>query len=101
MSKTYYSEYINHILRFYIRHQNDKNLRFKTYAEKDNFISAQKVVSKLSNDEQKYINDIYMQGDTLADNIYKTSEKMNIEQFKLWTIVSKVSNQIAKERNLI
>jgi hypothetical protein len=51
--------------------------------------------------DRNVIMDIYERGDTLADNIYHVSKEMNINQDTLWTLVSKVTKRIAKERGLI
>ena len=97
--KTYYTDYINHILRFYTRHYfYDK---FKSDVDRLNYLSADNVFAKLDDKEKLILIDIYSCNDTMGDNVYKIAKMYGINQDKIWTLINKVSNKIAKERKLI
>jgi hypothetical protein len=51
--------------------------------------------------DQDIILDVYSRADTIPDNIYQISKERNINQNEIWTLISKVSKEIAKERGLI
>lgn len=97
MTKPYYADYINRMLRFYSR----KGPVYKTNIDEINYKCVDKVLGKLNPSDKELIIDIYKRGDTLADNIYQVSKEKNINQEKLWTIVNKISKAIARERRLI
>ena len=101
MSKPVYADYINHMLRFYCRTINSHNIRFKDEIDKENFKAVKKVLHGLPEEDRSVIIDVYSKNDTLSDNIYTVSKERKINQDKIWIIVSKVTNLIAKERMLI
>ena len=98
MSKPIYADYTNHMLRFYC-----KTCRVDLIdpIDKLNWAVVDKVLRKLPKEDRDVIIDVYSRGDTLSDNIYTVSKERCIDQEKIWIIVSKVTNQIAKERMLI
>lgn len=97
--KTFYADYVNHILRFYTRHS--KRDGFKSEADKLNYNAAEKVFAKLTEQEQIMLIDVYHRNDTMAGNVYEVAKARGINQDEIWTLISKVSNRIARERKLI
>ena len=51
--------------------------------------------------DKDVIIEVYRRGDTLPDNIYWVAKELKVEQDMIWTLVSKVTKKIAKERGLI
>lgn len=101
MSKPIYADYTNHMLRFYCRTINSHNIKFKDEVNEENFRAVGKVLHGLPEEDRNVIMDVYGRCDTLSDNIYAVSRERKMDQDKIWIIVSKVTNQIAKERMLI
>lgn len=101
MSKPFYADYVNRMLRFYARKIYPENMTVKDPVDINNCLCVAKVLDALPEKDRNVIIDIYERGDTLADNIYHVSKEMNINQDTLWTLVSKVTKRIAKERGLI
>lgn len=101
MSKPFYADYVNRMLRFYARKVYEKDFKVEGHIEVNNCICVIKVLENLPEWDRNVIIDIYRRGDTLADNIYHVSREMNVKQDILWTMVSKVTKKIAKERGLI
>ena len=101
MSKPVYADYTNYMLRFYCRIINSHNIKFKDEVNEENFRAVGKVLHGLPEEDRNVIIDVYGRGDTLSDNIYAVSRERKMDQDKIWIIVSKVTNQIAKERRLI
>ena len=97
----YYSQYVNHMLRFYARYC-DKNLKsFKKPADMKNWFTVKRVLDKLSEKDKNIIIEVYRRRDTLADNIYEVSKELGIDQNVIWTMLNKVTKKIAQERELI
>lgn len=101
MSKPFYADYVNRMLRFYARKVYPEGMTVKDPVDINNCLCVAKVLDALPEKDRNVIIDIYERGDTLADNIYHVSKEMNINQDTLWTLVSKVTKRIAKERGLI
>jgi len=87
------------MLRFYSRFPKLKT--FKNPTDEKNWYTADKVLSSLSMENKNIIMEVYRRGDTLPDNIYRVAKELKVEQDMIWTLVSKVTKRIAKERGLI
>jgi len=104
MAKPFYADYVNHILRFYartVRSGDVERLKFKSEIDKLNWRSVNRVLHNLPERDKDIIIEVFGRGDTLADNIYEVSKELVINQDAIWSLVSKVTKKIAKERGLI
>lgn len=104
MAKRFYTDYINHMLRFYARTVRSgyvMGLKFTSEVDKLNWRSVNRVLHNLPERDRDIIIEVFGRGDTLADNIYEVSKELAINQDIVWTLVSKVTNKIAKDRRLI
>jgi hypothetical protein len=104
MAKPFYAEYINHILRFYARNVQSGDvvrLKFKSEVDELNWRSVNRVLHNLPELDKYIIIEVFGRGDTLADNIYEVSKELAINQDVIWTLLSKITYQIAKERGLV
>lgn len=104
MAKPFYADYVNHMLRFYARNVQSGDvmrLKFKSEVDKLNWRSVNRVLHNLPERDKDIIIEVFGRGDTLADNIYEVSKELVINQDIVWTLVSKVTNKIAKDRKLI
>ncbi len=101
MSKPFYADYVNKMLRFYCRRVHGQDFKVEGHIDINNCLCVMKVLESLPEWDKNAIIEIYSQSDTLADNIYQISRKLNVKQDVLWTMVSKVTKQIAKERGLV
>ena len=97
----FYSQYVNHMLRFYARYC-DKNLEsFKKSTDMKNWLAVKTVLDKLPEKDKNVIIEVYRRRDTLADNIYEVSKELGIDQDVIWIMLNKVTKKIAQERELI
>ena len=97
----FYSQYVNHMLRFYARYC-DKNLEsFKKSTDMKNWLAVKTVLDKLPEKDKNVIIEVYRRRDTLADNIYEVSKELGIDQDVIWIMLNKVTKKIARERELI
>lgn len=99
----YYKQYVNHMLRFYARYHDKKNISDfkKKEADLKNWITVKTILDNLSDAERNVIIEVYKRRDTLSDNVYELSKELGINQDIIWTILNKVTRKIAKERELI
>ena len=96
--KTYYSEYVQHCMRFYARHPNPK---FRSETDKQNWLACQKAMDSFTTEEEEIIKFVYREGDTISDNIYNKSLELNIKQDIVWQLINKLEHKVAKLRKLI
>lgn len=96
--RTFYSEYVQHCMRFYTRHSNPK---FKSDADKQNWKACDSALNGFSDNERDILLTIYREGDTIPDNIYNLCAERNIKQDIVWKLVNELERKVAKRRNLI
>lgn len=100
MSKTFYSDYVRHALRFYTRNCDVQPI-FKTEVDKSNWLSCQSVLKKYSNRDQDILIYVYSGHDTLPDEVYNASKNFDINQNIIWDMMKDVEHKIAIRRKLI
>lgn len=96
--KTFYSEYVQHCMRFYARYAHPK---FRSDADKQNWKACDSVIKGFTDKEQSFFMMIYREGDTISDNVYKLSVDRNINQDTIWKLINELEYKIAKRRGLI
>ena len=96
--KTFYSEYVQHCMRFYARHPRPK---FHSDADKQNWLACDSALKGFSFSEVDILITVYREGDTVPDNIYRISVERSIKQDSIWKLVNEFERKVAKRRNLI
>jgi hypothetical protein len=100
--KRYYTEYVRHCLRFYVRTLDiGSTPRFKTDVDKQNWVACDNCVTKLDAKTLELIKELYRPGDTIADKIYNLAREYRIPQDTIWTTINTLEHNIAKRRHLI
>lgn len=98
MSKSFYSDYVNHCLRFYARHPNPK---FHSAADKNNWLACKSALEGFSDSEKDLLLTVYGEGDTIADNVYQFAKLKGIKQDSIWKLVGELERKVAKRRGLL
>lgn len=98
MSKSFYSNYVTHMLRYYARH--GKNYS-NNEISKQNWCACDSVLKTLPAQDRSILMEIYWEKDSLANNIYQVSRQNGLPQNNVWTLVRSVEAKIAKVRGLI
>lgn len=100
MSKTFYTDYVRHSLRFYTRNI-DKPTKFKSDSDKANWLSCHGAIRNYSPKEQNILVSVYSGYDTLADEVYNASKQYKIDQNIIWDMMKDVEHRVARNRGLI
>lgn len=98
MSRVFYSEYVNHCLRFYARHEKPK---FHSDADKNNWSACKNALDTFTDSERAMLLDIYRNGDTIPDNVYRISKEKGIKQDTIWKLINELERKVAKRRGLL
>lgn len=98
MARAFYSQYVNHCLRFYARYQKPK---FHSEADKHNWTACKDALKDFSEQDREMLLRIYRDGDTVADNVYQMSKDKDISQDTLWKLINELEYKIAKRRGLL
>lgn len=98
MSRTFYSDYVRHCMRFYVKYPEPV---FYNDVGRHNWKACEKALKGFSEQEKRVLTEVYICGDTLVDNVFQVSEKQGVEPDIVWRIMHKLERKIAKERGLI
>ena len=90
--KTYYTDYVGHMLRFYARY---------TVPGNENWEAVQRVFVTLETKEAEMLKSVYTHPGVLDAAVREVAQKHGLNPDKLWNLISKVIRKIAKERGLI
>ena len=96
--KTFYSEYIQHCMRFYARHPHPI---FRSEADKKNWLACDSAMRVLNANERDMLLKVYTEGDTIPDNIHKVAAEYNVKQDVLWRLVNELEKRVARRRGLL
>ena len=98
MGKTFYSEYVNHCLRFYVRHP---HVKFHSASDKHNWEACEDAFKGFTDTEKELLTYIYKSGDTVTDTVYELSKERGIAQDHIWKLVNTLEHKVAKRRGLL
>ncbi len=100
MSKAYYADYVNHMLRFYFRY--DSRGGFKNETDKNNYISVDRVIKRQSDADRIILERIYRnKNPKLREVILSVGAELNLNVNGIWNLINAITNKIAKERGLL
>lgn len=91
--KTYYTDYVNHMLRHFIR--------AKKPCANQNYMAVNRVFRKLEIEDKEIIRAVYSRNDTFGDNVYEVAKARGVNQEEVYRMIATVSKRIAKERGLL
>lgn len=98
MNKKYYTDYVRHMLRFYIR--NRKQPRFSNAVDACDWLACDRVFEKCDNVSQDILSAVFTSNDELASTVYQVAREFNTNQGTVWDLLKVVERQIAVERNI-
>ena len=96
--KAFYSEYVNHCLRFYARHSRPI---FHSEADKKNWNACKSALKSFSDSDRDILLTIYIEGDTIPDNVYQMAKNKGIKQDTIWKLIDELERKVAKRRALL
>ena len=102
--KPYYSEYVRHCLRYYVKTLDEGkggHPIFRSEADKENWGACYQVLKDYSESNMEIISEIYRPGDTIADKIYLLAKTKQVPQDTIWNLINATERKVAKKRGLL
>lgn len=96
--RTFYSEYVQHCMRFFVRHPSPK---VKSDADKQNWKACESALEGFTDKEKELLIAVYTENDTIPDNVCKVSTENSIKPDTIWKLINELERRVAKRRNLI
>lgn len=100
-TRCYYSDYVNHMIRFFLSTPDTLQMAGKRKPDVDNWLAVQSVWHKLSEDDKSTLTDIYKAHYKLPEGVRIYCSRTGADPKKIWVLVTKVCSSIAKRRGLV
>lgn len=99
-TRCYYTDYVNHAIRFYLSTPDTLNMDGKRKADMDNWIAVQSVWHFLKPEEKQVLTEVYKTHHQLSKGVRIYCNKTGTDELKLWKLITKTCAAIAKRRGL-
>lgn len=100
-TRCYYTDYVNHAIRFYLTTPDTLTVEGKRKADVANWIAVQAVFHCLSDENRKTIESVYRLHYRVPEGVRMHCEKTGADERKVWILLTKTSAAIAKRRGLV
>ena len=100
-TRCYYTDYVNHAIRFYLSTPESLRTEGKRKADIDNWIAVQAVFHGLTDEQKQVLTEVFKLHYRLPEGVRMYCEKTGTDENKLWIMITKVSSAIAKRRGLV
>lgn len=102
-TRCYYTDYVNHMIRFYLSTPDGINLRAREYSSASiaNWTSVQMVFHKMDPADAAMVRDVFGCGHFLPKAVETYCEKTGTDVDTVWKVLTKVSAKIARVRGLM
>ena len=100
-TRCYYTDYVNHAIRFYLSTPDTLKTDGKRKADIDNWIAVQTVFHCLGTDSRKIVEEIYRSHYRVTEGVRMYCEKTGADERKIWVLITKTGAAIAKRRGLV
>jgi len=98
MGRTFYSDYVKHMIRFYSRSMDLKV--FKSSVDRDNWNACHTTLILKYNKHKDLLLDVYSGYDTLDEEVSKASIKYSIDKKNIWDLMKRFEKDLAIQRGL-
>lgn len=101
-TRCYYTDYVNHMIRFYLSIPNGMDLNAKAYTnvDVDNWLAVQLVFSRLSQDDLNRVRDVFRISFNLPKAVDEYAQEKQVPVEEVWRTITKVTAKIARVRGL-
>lgn len=99
MAKYYYTDFVTHVMRFYIKR--DDSATFRNKCDELNYNACKLALNDFSADEVGIITSIYESGCDMNTSVIITSKRKRVRPKAIWSLISKFERKVAENRGLI
>ena len=99
-TRCYYTDYVNHAIRFYLSTPERLDMTGKRKADMENWIAVQSVFHFMKPEDKQVLTEVYKAHHRITEGVRIYCEKTGVDTQKVWNLITKVSAMIAKRRGL-
>ena len=100
-TRCYYTEYVNHMIRFYLTTPETLRMDGKKHSDIENWIAVQSVFYSLKPEDQKTIKDVYLLHHKIPEAVKLYCEQTGADRKRTWMLITRTTALIARRRGLI
>lgn len=100
-TRCYYSDYINHAIRFYLSTPDTLKMEGKRKADIENWLAVQDVWHRLGAEDKQVLESVYKLHFHLSEGVRMHCEETGADPVKVWFLITRICSQIARKRGLI
>lgn len=100
-TRCYYTDYVNHMIRFYLSTPDTLKMEGKRKADIENWLAVQDVWRKLGADNKLILEMVYDLHFKVTEGVRIYCEKTGTKPHDVWVLVTKTCAAIARRRGLI
>lgn len=100
-TRCYYTDYVNHMVRFFLSTPDTLQMEGKRKADIDNWIAVQDIWHRLGTDDKQVLQQIFKAHHRLQEGVRIYCEETGADNLKTWVLVTKTLAAIAKRRGLV
>jgi hypothetical protein len=100
-TRCYYTDYVNHAIRFFLSTPDTLKMDGKRKADVDNWIAVQTVFHCLGTEQRAIVEEIYRSHYRVPEGVRMYCTKTGADERKIWVLITKTSAAIAKRRGLV
>ena len=100
-TRCYYTDYVNHMIRFYLSTPDTLQMQGKRKSDIENWIAVQDVWHRLGTDDKDILENVYKLHYRVSEGVRMYCEKTGADTYKTCLLVTKTSAAIAKRRGLV
>ena len=99
--RCYYTDYVNHAIRFYLTCPDSVQTAGKRKADILNWMAVQAVFYHLSDENKEILTRVYQAHHRLAEGVRIYCQETGADEKKTWVLITKTGAAVAKKRGLI
>jgi len=100
-TKYCFTEYVNHMIRFYLSTPNGLKLKDKSGASIANWMAVQRVLYKLPEEELEMVRKIYAAQKAVPVSVDQYCKDTGEDPEKVWAYIVKLNYKVARYRGLV
>ena len=100
-TRCYYTDYVNHAIRFYLSTPKALKMEGKRHADIENWLAVQDVWRKLNDDDKLTLEMIYSLHYRVPEGVRIYCERTGAEPQKMWVLITKTCAAVARRRGLV
>jgi hypothetical protein len=100
-TRCYYTEYVNHMVRFYLTTPDTLKMDGKRSADIANWLAVQAAMQAIKPEDREIVTKVYKTHFHLTKAVEQYCQETGADQTAVWKVMTKFASIVARQRNLV